>query len=56
MQFTSSWPSAALSLGEISIKFNAFLEIALGTALMVSGPSSAMAEKLVISNWDGYMP
>jgi maltose-binding protein MalE len=23
---------------------------------MVSGPSSAMAEKLVISNWDGYMP
>jgi spermidine/putrescine transport system substrate-binding protein len=38
------------------MKFNALLAIALGAVLMVPGPSSALAEKLVISNWDGYMP
>lgn len=38
------------------MKFNALIALALGTALLVPGPSSAMAEKLVISNWDGYMP
>ncbi|MCU0789908.1 MAG: spermidine/putrescine ABC transporter substrate-binding protein, partial [Nitratireductor sp.] len=38
------------------MKTRILLSLALGAALMASGPSAAMAEKLVISNWDGYMP
>ena len=38
------------------MKTRILLSLALGAALMVSGPSAALAEKLVISNWDGYMP
>jgi spermidine/putrescine transport system substrate-binding protein len=33
-----------------------WLGAAFGAVLMVSGSGSAYAEKLVISNWDGYMP
>jgi spermidine/putrescine transport system substrate-binding protein len=32
------------------------LTLAVGAAMMVTGSAAALAEKLVISNWDGYMP
>jgi spermidine/putrescine transport system substrate-binding protein len=32
------------------------LALVFGAALIVSSPYAALAEKLVISNWDGYMP
>ena len=36
--------------------YRKLISLAFGAVLMVSGPGAALAEKLVISNWDGYMP
>jgi spermidine/putrescine transport system substrate-binding protein len=33
-----------------------WLAAAFAAAMMISGSTAALAEKLVISNWDGYMP
>ena len=38
------------------MKLKGLISAAFGAALLMSGTSAALAEKLVISNWDGYMP
>jgi spermidine/putrescine transport system substrate-binding protein len=38
------------------MKFRTLLAAAAGAMMLVSGTTAALAEKLVISNWDGYMP
>ncbi len=38
------------------MKFRTLLGLAAAAVMLVSGTSAALAEKLVISNWDGYMP
>lgn len=38
------------------MKLKAMLAAVFGLALAITGATAAFAEKLVISNWDGYMP
>ena len=38
------------------MKLKGLIAAAFGAALLVTGTGAAFAEKLVISNWDGYMP
>jgi len=38
------------------MKFKTLLSLAAGAVMLAAGSSAALAEKLVISNWDGYMP
>ena len=38
------------------MKYRTLLAAAAGVVMLVSGTTAALAEKLVISNWDGYMP